>query len=86
MSIQNARAQQQQQQINAIRRSRVTTPAIVASDPVRDPVDGGYTVTAADGSIVRQNYISNSKLDQSPSVVVPSRTIGLPGYLTQKPS
>jgi hypothetical protein len=86
MSIDRARAQQQQQQAKTILKSRQSSPAIVASAPTRDPVDGSYTLATGNGGIVRQGYISSSKPDVIPAVVVPSTTIGLPGYFTQRPS
>lgn len=85
MSIAQARAYQQQQQVQAIDQQRSQPVAIVATNPIRDPVDGRYRLAGNDGSVIAASYISNSQIQQTPTVVVPSRTIGLPGYTTQRP-
>lgn len=85
-AIQLARASQQEQQVRAILRQRESPPGIVATRPKRSDVDGSFTLTVGDGGTIRQGYISSSTPANIPPVVVPSRTIGLPGYFTQRPS
>jgi hypothetical protein len=85
-TIQLARATQQDQQVRAILKQRESPPGIVATRPRRSGVDGSFSLIAGDGGTIRQGYISSSTPANTPPVVVPSRTIGLPGYFTQRPS
>jgi hypothetical protein len=85
MKISDIRAQQQAQQAKAIQSQRKQPPAIVATNPTRDPIDGTYKLTGTDGSVISQTYNSNSRLHIIPSLVVPSQTLGLPGFMTQRP-
>lgn len=84
--IMMARIEQQQQQVSAILAQRIQPSAIVASAPTRDPADGTYLLTAGDGGTIRQQYISSSAPASVPPAIIPSSTIGLPGYFTQVPA
>jgi hypothetical protein len=75
------RYQQQYLQIN----SRVKLGAgTVATYLARDPITGQRLIQAADGGLQTAQYISNS-VPNSVLAVSRSSTIGLPGYISQKP-
>lgn len=82
MSISTLRIRQQQQQAKAIAPDRCSPK--VATYKERDPVTGDRTLIRGDGSIVVANWIAPSNPLAIPPLVVPSGTLGLPGYAGQK--
>lgn len=79
------RAQQESLQVGSIRSRRDAPLNTIATYVGRDPVTGDRLLTAPDGGDMRQRWISNSDPDAIPPVAIPSTTIGLPGFSSQKP-
>lgn len=82
MSITTIRIKQQQQQIKAIATDKCSPK--VASYKERDPVTGDRKLITGDGGEISTEWISPSNPLAIPPLVVPSATLGLPGYAGQK--
>lgn len=82
LSLAKIRYQQQYRQLQTMPRSRVAT---VVSYSTRDPVTGARILTAADGGEQYAYYLSNS-VPTGTIATIGGGTIGLPGYVTQKPA
>jgi hypothetical protein len=76
------RYQQQFQQIQSSPKPRTGN---VATYVDRDSITGQRTITTADGSRYLAQYISNSQLSGT-IALARSGTVGLPGYISQKPA
>ena len=74
------RYQQQLQQSKGIRPGVST----VVSYGTRDPITGLRTIETADGGFAQAKYLSNSEPESVPSIAQFS-TIGLSGYISQRP-
>lgn len=79
------RALQESLQVNAIRSRRDVPLNTIATMVGRDDVTGDRLLLSPDGGDMRQRWISNSAPDEIPPVAIPSSTIGLPGFSSQKP-
>ena len=79
------RVLQESLQVNAIRSRRDVPPNTIATMVGRDTVTGDRLLKSPDGGDMRQRWISNSDPDTIPPVAIPSSTIGLPGFSSQKP-
>jgi hypothetical protein len=75
------RYQQQLHQLNHGVRPGVGS---VVSYGNRDPVTGLRQITTADGGVGQAKYLSNSEPESVPSIAQFS-TIGLSGYISQRP-
>ena len=81
MMINQIRYQQQLQELKQGIRSGVST---VVTYGDRDPVTGLRTIETADGGFAQAKYLSNSEPESVPSIAQFS-TIGLSGYISQRP-
>jgi hypothetical protein len=81
MMINQIRYQQQLQQLKQGIRSGVST---VVNYGTRDPITGLRTIETADGGVAQVKYLSNSEPEAVPAVAQFS-TIGLSGYISQRP-
>ena len=79
------RVLQESLQVSAIRSRRDVPLNTIATMVGRDPVTGDRLLKSPDGGDMRQRWISNSDPDEIPPVAIPSNTIGLPGFSSQKP-
>ncbi len=82
MSLNRLRYHQQARQIQVALQPGAGT---IANYDTRDPITGQRSIHTADGGSQIAQYISNS----TPTGVIPlaqSSTIGLPGYISQKPA
>ena len=79
------RVLQESLQVSAIRSRRDVPLNTIATMDGRDPVTGDRLLKSPDGGDMRQRWISNSDPDAIPPVAIPSSTIGLPGFSSQKP-
>jgi hypothetical protein len=75
------RYQQQYQQLKQGIQPGVST---VVSYGARDPATGLRTIETADGGTAQAKYLSNSEPESVPSIASLG-TIGLSGYISQKP-
>ena len=79
------RVLQESLQVSAIRSRRDVPLNTIATMIGRDTVTGDRLLASPDGGDMRQRWISNSDPDVIPPVAIPSSTIGLPGFSSQKP-
>lgn len=78
--ISQIRYEQQYQQLQ----SRPTGASTVATYGTRDAITGQRSIQTADGGIANAQYLSNSTPNQV-LALSQSSTIGLAGYISQKP-
>jgi hypothetical protein len=83
--INTIRVTQQQAQGKAITDRHSCCDGQLGAYSDRDALTGDRLFTMPDGGQIRQNWISNSKPAALPPLTIPSGTIGLPGYSSQKP-
>lgn len=74
------RYQQQYQQL----RDRASGASNVATYSIRDATTGQRSIQTADGGVANAQYLSNSTPNQV-LALSQSSTIGLAGYISQKP-
>lgn len=81
MSISQIRYQQQSQQLRSTPKPGVGT---ITSYETRDEITGLRVTRTADGGVGFAQYISNSQPGGTLALTI-SASIGLPGYISQKP-
>lgn len=83
--INTIRVTQQQAQGKAITDRKSCCAGQLGGYVDRDGLTGDRLFKMPDGGQIRQNWISNSIPNAIPPLTIPSGTIGLPGYSSQKP-
>lgn len=83
--INTIRVTQQQSQVKAIGDRKSCCAGQLGGYSGRDAVTGDRLFNMPDGGQIRQNWITNSNPAAIPPLTIPSATIGLPGYSSQKP-
>jgi tetraacyldisaccharide-1-P 4'-kinase len=84
--IAQARAQQQQGQVRAIRIQRNRPVAMIATTGDRADSDGNYRLKAPDGGTIVAQYNSSSVPNPIPAFVLRGAAIGQPANFTQRPA
>lgn len=83
--INTIRVTQQQSQAKTIGDRKSCCAGQLGSYGSRDSLTGDRFFDMPDGGKIRQNWISNSIPSAIPPLTIPSATIGLTGYSSQKP-
>jgi hypothetical protein len=83
--INTYRVTQQQAQVQTIGNRKSCCAGQLATYTDRDPTTGDRRLMMPDGGMIRQNWITNSAPKAIPPLTIPSQTIGLNGYSSQKP-
>jgi hypothetical protein len=84
--IAQARAQQQQGQVIAIKIQRGRPGAMIATTGDRADADGNYRLKLANGGTIVARYVSSSKPEPVPAFLLRSGTIGQPANFSQRPA